>query len=118
MMNRPRAGEPTSVHKPSAVAAVIAALQLKTLASVPSSRPRLSPSLLGRSSADIDWRLTMIAAFSFLAHFGVGGSIYSDWLDPLIDDGPTIEGLVDALRIVPAPAPSLPAPVPESMVLI
>jgi len=60
----------------------------------------------------------MIAAFSFLAHFGVVGSIYSDWLDPLIDDGPTIEGLVDALRIVPAPAPSLPAPPPESTVLI
>ena len=113
MINRPRAGEQTSVHKPGAVAAVIAALRSKGLPSVPSSRPRLPPALLGRSSADIDWRLTMIAAFSFLAHFGVVGSILPDWLDPLIDDGPTIEGLVDALRIVPAPAPSLPAPLPN-----
>jgi len=115
MINRPRAGEPTSVHKPGAVATVLAALRSK---GVPSARPRLPPSMLGRSSAEIDWRLTMIAAFSFLVHFGVVGSIYSDWLDPLIDDGPTIEGLVDALRIVPAPAPPLPAPLPESTVMI
>ena len=118
MINRPRAGEPTSVHKPSAVAAVIAALRSKALPRRHRRDRALPPSLLGRSSAEIDWRLTMIAAFSFLAHFGVVGSIYSDWLDPLIDDGPTIEGLVDALRIVPAPAPSLPAPLPESTVLI
>ena len=92
MINRPRAGEPTSVHKPGEVAAVIAALRSKGLPSVPSSRPRLPPALLGRSSADIDWRLTMIAAFSFLAHFGVVDRSYSDWLDPLIDDGPDHRG--------------------------
>jgi hypothetical protein len=71
----------------------------------------LPPALLGR--AEIDWRLTSIAAFSFLVHFGVVGSIYSDWLDPLIDDGPTIEGLVEALKITPAPAPE-PTPSPTA----
>jgi hypothetical protein len=72
--------------------------------------------MLGQSSAEIDWRLTIIAAFSFLTHFGVVGSIYSDWLDPLIDDGPTIAGLVDALKIVPAPT-DLPAPTAQGTVL-
>jgi hypothetical protein len=117
-MNRPRAGEPTSVQRPTAIASVLAVLRGTRSSTAPSSRPRLSRSLMGRSSAEIDWRLTIIAALSFLAHFGVVGSIYSDWLDPLVDDGPTIEGLVDALRIVPAPVELVPAPSAQASVLV
>jgi hypothetical protein len=109
MIDRPRAGEPTSIQKPRGIGAVIAAWRSKSTPHVHSPRPRLPPALLGR--AEIDWRLTIIAAFSFLAHFGVVGTIYSDWLDPMVDDGPTIQGLVDALRIAPAPAPE-PTPIP------
>ena len=34
------------------------------------------------SPAQIDWTLTIIAAFSFLLHFGIVGAMYSDWMDP------------------------------------
>ena len=30
--------------------------------------------------------MTIIAAFSFLFHFGMVGAIYSDWMDPVVDD--------------------------------
>ena len=36
-------------------------------------------------ASDIDWTTTIIAAFSFLFHFGAVGSIYSDWMDPIVD---------------------------------
>jgi len=43
----------------------------------------------------IDWPLTMIAAFSFLVHFGVVGAMFSDWMDPVVGDEAAIVGLVD-----------------------
>jgi hypothetical protein len=47
----------------------------------------------------------MIAALSFLIHFLALGSIYSDWLDPVIDDEVSVANLVDSLRSLPAPPP-------------
>jgi hypothetical protein len=118
MIDRPRAGEPRSIQKPGAFAAMIASLRSPSTQSTRSSRPRLPPSLIGRASSEIDWRLTVIAAFSFLAHFGFVGSVYSDWLDPLVDDGPTIAGLVDALKITPLPVEQAPTPLAPSPVLV
>ncbi|HSU39135.1 MAG TPA: energy transducer TonB, partial [Polyangiaceae bacterium] len=48
-------------------------------------KPQLPVAVL-RGASGIDWNTTMIAALSFLIHFLALGSIYSDWLDPVIDD--------------------------------
>jgi len=47
----------------------------------------------------------MIAALSFLIHFLALGSIYSDWLDPVIDDEVSVANLIDSLKSLPAPPP-------------
>ncbi|MFO0761275.1 MAG: AgmX/PglI C-terminal domain-containing protein [Byssovorax sp.] len=52
----------------------------------------------------LDWKSTFIAAFSFLAHFGAVGAIYSDWTDPLVDDAYVIGQTLDAIRDLPKPA--------------
>jgi hypothetical protein len=49
----------------------------------------------------IDWNLTVIAAFSFLVHFGAIGALYSDWTDPIVDSGADVRGLVDMLPAAP-----------------
>lgn len=56
-----------------------------------------------RAGIQIDWQLTVIAAFSFLLHFGVIGSIYSDWQDPVLNDESRVASLIDAVRKLPAP---------------
>ncbi len=44
----------------------------------------------------VDWPLTVIAAFSFLFHFGVVGATFSDWLDPVVgDEDAAVVKLVD-----------------------
>lgn len=58
-----------------------------------------------RSGVPLDWSLTIIAAFSFLLHFGVAGALYSDWLDPTIATDSTVSGLVDDLTRLPRPSP-------------
>jgi len=65
------------------------------------ARSALPPSLV-RGNA-IDWVTTVIAAFSFLIHFGAVGSIYSDWLDTIVDDDIHVGALLD--RMVPMPPP-------------
>ena len=50
-----------------------------------SPRPRLPLSV--REGVRIDAALTIIAAFSFLLHFGLVGALYSDWTDPIVDEG-------------------------------
>ncbi len=49
-------------------------------------KPQLPVSVRSGLASDIDWTTTIIAAFSFLFHFGAVGSIYSDWMDPVVDD--------------------------------
>jgi len=62
--------------------------------------PRARPQLpLTTQRADIDWALTVIVAFSFLVHFGFIGSMFSDWLDPVVvtDDVVSIIDMTNAL---------------------
>ncbi len=75
----------------------------------PAATPRL-PLAVKTGLFDVaDWRLTMIVALSFLAHFGLIGAMYSDWSDPVIDDARTVKSLIDLAPRVPAP-PIEPAP--------
>jgi hypothetical protein len=68
-------------------------------------KPQLPVSVKGGLSSQIDWTMTIIAAFSFLFHFGMVGAIYSDWMDPVIDDEINIAGLIDSVRALPPPPP-------------
>jgi hypothetical protein len=70
----------------------------------PQPRPQLPLSVKGGVASQIDWTLTIIAAFSFMFHFGVIGAMYSDWMDPPVrDDG--IAGLLDLTKNLPPPPP-------------
>jgi len=76
-------------------------------------RPQLPLSVKGGLAAQIDWSLTIIAAFSFLLHFGLVGAMYSDWMDPVINDDITA-GLLDMVqKTMPAPTVETP-PEPSS----
>jgi hypothetical protein len=66
-------------------------------------RPQLPMSV--KSGVDIDWTTTIIAAFSFLFHFGLIGSIYSDWMDPVVDDKINVDQLIESVKQLPAPPP-------------
>lgn len=74
-------------------------------------RPQL-PVSVTRGATSIDWPTTMIAAFSFLAHLMAIGLIYSDWLDPVIDENVNVQGLIDTVKNLPPPPP-LEDPTPE-----
>jgi hypothetical protein len=60
-----------------------------------------------------DWTLTFIVAVSFLVHFGLVGSMYSDWTDPIVGDPYDVKGLVDLVSKIPVP----PVDVPEQTAL-
>lgn len=68
-------------------------------------KPQLPVSVQSGLSAQIDWRFTIIAAFSFLFHFGAVGMLYSDWMDPVVNEEVSIQGLVDTVRTLPPPPP-------------
>ncbi len=68
----------------------------------PQPRPQLPLAVKGGLASQIDWNLTIIAAFSFLLHFGVIGAMYSDWMDPLINDDLTSGGIIDMMKNIPA----------------
>jgi len=55
-----------------------------------------------RRHLGIDWNLTVIAAFSFLFHFGIVGASYSDFADPVHDEG-SIVSVVDTIKNLPSP---------------
>jgi hypothetical protein len=71
---------------------------------VKASKPQLPLSVQTGLLDNLDWKTTFIAAFSFLAHFGAVGSIYSDWTDPVVDDAYVIGQTLDAIRDLPKPA--------------
>jgi hypothetical protein len=68
-------------------------------------RPQLPVSVKSGLSSQIDWPMTIIAAFSFLFHFGLVGAVYSDWMDPVIDEDINIAGLIDSVKSLPPPPP-------------
>jgi hypothetical protein len=73
-------------------------------------RPRLPLSVKGGLASQIDWNLTIIAAFSFLLHFGLVGAMYSDWMDPVVNDDITA-GLLDMVqKTLPPPVETSEAP--------
>ncbi len=67
-------------------------------------KPQL-PVSVTRGATGIDWPTTMIAAVSFLLHFMGLGAIYSDWLDPIVDDEIAVESLIDSVKALPVPPP-------------
>lgn len=67
-------------------------------------KPHL-PVAVTRGASGIDWRTTIIAAFAFLGHFVAIGAMYSDWLDPPVDDDLSLAGLVETLDQLPPPPP-------------
>jgi hypothetical protein len=67
-------------------------------------RPQLPLAVKGGIASQIDWSLTIIAAFSFLLHFGIVGAMYSDWMDPVVGDDFNVAGLVDMMKNIPPPA--------------
>jgi hypothetical protein len=71
----------------------------------PAPRPQLPLSVKGGLASQIDWTLTIIAAFSFMIHFGFIGAMYSDWMDAVVNDDVNIQGLTDMLNKVPPPPP-------------
>jgi hypothetical protein len=66
-------------------------------------RPQLPLAVKGGIASQIDWSLTIIAAFSFLLHFGIVGAMYSDWMDPVVGDDYNVAGLVDMIKNIPPP---------------
>jgi hypothetical protein len=66
-------------------------------------RPQLPLAVKGGIASQIDWSLTIIAAFSFLLHFGLVGAMYSDWMDPVVGDEFNVSGLVDMMKNIPPP---------------
>ncbi|HEY5961649.1 MAG TPA: AgmX/PglI C-terminal domain-containing protein [Polyangiaceae bacterium] len=67
-------------------------------------KPQLPVAVL-RGATSIDWTTTMIAAFSFLLHFLGIGSLYSDWLDPIVNEEASLATLVDSVKSLPPPPP-------------
>jgi hypothetical protein len=69
-------------------------------------KPQLPVSVKAGLASDIDWTTTIIAAFSFLFHFGAVGSIYSDWMDAsVVDDDLEVQQLVESVKQLPPPPP-------------
>src|SRR5579871_1682383 len=66
-------------------------------------RPQLPLSVKGGVANQIDWSLTIIAAFSFLLHFGLIGAMYSDWMDPVVNDDISASILDMVQKTVPPP---------------
>lgn len=71
-------------------------------------RPQLPLAVKGGLAAQIDWTLTIVAAFSFLLHFGIVGAMYSDWMDPIVGDDFNVAGLVDMMKNIPPPPVEVP----------
>ncbi|HEY2516315.1 MAG TPA: AgmX/PglI C-terminal domain-containing protein [Polyangiaceae bacterium] len=76
-------------------------------------RPQLPLAVKGGLANQIDWNLTIIAAFSFMLHFGLIGAMYSDWMDPIVNDDINIQGLIDLTKNLPTPPIEDKAPVDD-----
>jgi hypothetical protein len=83
------------------------------LVAKPIAQPRPQLPLAVKAGLRNDWTLTFIVAVSFLVHFGLVGSMYSDWTDPIVGDPYDVKGLVDLVSKIPVP----PVEVPEQTAL-
>lgn len=72
-------------------------------------KPQLPVSVQKGLAGDIDWFTTIVAAFSFLLHFFLVALVYSDWMDPVVDDEYALSRLVEMGKSVPPP-PALEKP--------
>lgn len=52
-------------------------------------------------SSPIDFRFAVLAALSFLVHFGVASAVHSDFLDPIVDDDALTASLITESRARP-----------------
>jgi hypothetical protein len=77
-------------------------------------KPQLPVAVIRGTSA-IDWPTTIIAAFSFLLHFLAIGALYSDWLDPVVDDELSVAGLIDSVKNLPPPPPVEEKPIEDTL---
>jgi hypothetical protein len=69
-------------------------------------RPQLPVSVKAGLAGEIDWNFTIIAAFSFLLHFGAVGATYTDWMDAEVKESENVlADLVDSLKRAPPPPP-------------
>ena len=73
-------------------------------------RPQLPLAVKGGLANQVDWNLTIIAAFSFMLHFGLIGAMYSDWMDPIVNDDLNIQSLLDLQKNIPPPPVEEPKP--------
>jgi hypothetical protein len=62
-------------------------------------RPQLPISIVRGNG--IDWRTTVIAAFSFMAHFAAIGAVYSDWFDSAVDYDIVVANVIESVPYVP-----------------
>jgi len=70
-------------------------------------RPQLPISIVRGNG--IDWRTTVIAAFSFMVHFGAIGALYSDWLDRPVDYDIIVSNVLESMPpFVPMTEPETP----------
>lgn len=75
-------------------------------------KPQLPASVL-RGALGVDWTTSLVAGFSFLAHFLAVGLLYSDYLDPVVDTGFDVRTIVEQVRNLPPPPPVEEKPVEE-----
>jgi hypothetical protein len=68
-------------------------------------KPQLPMSVKKGLAGDIDWFTTIVAAFSFLFHFFFVALVYSDWMDPVVDDEATVSSLIESVKRLPPPPP-------------
>jgi hypothetical protein len=66
-------------------------------------RPQLPVSVRTGAFGDVDWFTTIVAAFSFLLHFFMVALVYSDWMDPVVDDEYAISQLIESAKSLPPP---------------
>ncbi len=74
-------------------------------APVVASKPQLPVAVQGSFGHSIDWSTTIIAGFSFLLHFGAVGTIYSDWMDPPVNDEVDVAQILESIKNLPVPPP-------------
>lgn len=68
-------------------------------------KPQLPVSVRKGVAGDIDWFTTIVAAFSFLFHFFFVALVYSDWMDPVVDDEVAVSQLIESVKKLPPPPP-------------